>query len=501
MFSKSFFISLIFLLFYRNVKTSSFISTLILIILIAFTLYDLCFHKKKKLFKENIVQKNNNYVFNNVHENVYKKINEEEQNEEEQNEEEQNEEENIFIKNLSLHIISHFHLHPENYKSIYKLLLTQPLNLHYCNYLFILFLHGDNLSINIKLDIANFIIWNSSNQDHIDFIYSKIVELSQSSSYSSNIRSIAIDMLMRSNNTKYINTSAVLLERLRNEERKINENNNIRSIHKQILQIQQIPVINEEDIQLQHILINNLQRRQNDIIQNQNRKATIYNDSQNVHTHEINNSVLNSLNSPSLQSSSNSIIIIEDELKQHYLDYDKHKLQIETTLNKINTDQTTFKNNMKLSSIFNKIVNFISNSKYKPDMIKRLGEELVEMHGLCTTGHMTRLLNVIQGYPDVPDDLKIKINPKDEIYATINTYLSSEIQKSDNYEQLLDDMIIMNKNFINFIVDKMKIKVKDLQKDYNNIIDKDTLKLNIEDSLIQYLKNENVVKNIMKEII
>lgn len=446
------------------IEIKSNISKIILYILIGFTIYDILY-KKKKIFKEN----------NNI-EKVFKENNDEK------------------VQNLSLNIISNFNLPLEEYNSIYNLLIIYDKNLKYCDYLFILF-DNNLLSMNYKLDIANYIIWNSYNQDHINFIYDTIVEISSNRSYTNSIRSIAIDILMRSNNTKYINTSAVLLEKLRNEERKINDNNDIHTIRKQIIKLQQIPT---EEIELQ---IQNLHRRENNIIQNQNRKSSIYNDSQNIHNHEINQSVLNTLDSSSLSSSSSSSIInIKDELKLYYPDYEKYKTEIDTTLNKIIIDQTNFKNGIKLSTIFDKIINFISNSKYKSDMIKRLGEEFVDMHGLCSTGHMTRLINVIQGFPDIPDDLKIKINPKDEIYATINSYLSSEIQKSDD-EQLLDDMMIMNNRFINFIIDKMKVKVKELQKDYDKILDYDMLKLNIEDSLIQYIKNENVVKNkIMTKI-
>ena len=35
---------------------------------------------------------------------------------------------------------------------------------------------------------------------------------------------------------------------------------------------------------------------------------------------------------------------------------------------------------------------------------------------------------------------------------------------------------------------------------YNNIIDSTSLKLNVEDSLINYLKNENDVKMIMNDL-
>ena len=46
----------------------------------------------------------------------------------------------------------------------------------------------------------------------------------------------------------------------------------------------------------------------------------------------------------------------------------------------------------------------------------------------------------------------------------------------------------------------MKPKVKELEKDYKDITDSETLRLNIEDSLINYLKNEQDVKIIMNQI-
>ena len=122
------------------------------------------------------------------------------------------------------------------------------------------------------------------------------------------------------------------------------------------------------------------------------------------------------------------------------------------------------------------------------------------MNGLCSTGHMARIVNVIQGFNDLPEELKIKINPKDEIYANIQSFISSEIQKSDNYEQLMDDMmdtVENHKRFVNFVSEKMRNKVKELRKDYNGIIDETTLMLNIEDSLMNYLKSEPDVKMIM----
>ena len=89
--------------------------------------------------------------------------------------------------------------------------------------------------------------------------------------------------------------------------------------------------------------------------------------------------------------------------------------------------------------------------------------------------------------------MKIKINPKDEIYASIQSYLNSEIQKSENSEQLLDYMIEGNKEYLKFIIDKMRIKKVLLEKEYLNIIDKPTLCENIKEALKNYTNDANVI--------
>jgi hypothetical protein len=362
----------------------------------------------------------------------------------------------------------------------------------------------------VKLDIGTYIIWNSYNQYQIDTVYDKIVKISNDRRYNNKIRSNAIDILMRSNNKKYMDSSVVLLERLRQEERKQENINDIHKIRRKINNLKRHVFHNpfiaqdENDIELQHVLMNqirNLQMRENDIIANQNRRASVYNDTQNVHNSEINTSVINIASSlVNNKSVTSDMFNIDEELKKYYPEYENHKEQINISLERIKKDQTKFKDGITIPMVFDKIIGIIAG---KPELVKRLGEELYEMNGLCSTGHMARIVNVIQGFNDIPEELKIKINPKDEIYANIQSFISSEIQKSDNYEQIMDDMMDVGENhkrFVNFVSEKMKNKVKELRKDYNDIIDDTTLMLNIEDSLMNYLKSEQNVKIIMNQI-
>jgi len=400
----------------------------------------------------------------------------------------------------------------ENHKDIQdeKVIVIQKENhkdIPYLDYIYQLFCEENNIMN--KLDIGINIIWNSYNQNHIDAVYDKVLEISNDRRYDNKIRSNAIDILMRSNNKKYMDNSVVLLERLRQEERTQENIIDVHKIRKKINNLKQhvrhIPFNNDEnDIELQQVLMNqirNLQMRENDIIANQNRTASVYNDTQNVHNSEINTSVMNIASSlVNNKSASSDMFNIDEELKKYYPEYENHKEQIDASIERIKNDQSKFKDGITISNVFDKIVGIIASSIHKPELVKRLGEELYEMNGLCSTGHMARIINVIQGFNDIPEEMKIKINPKDEIYANIQSFISSEIQKSDNYEQLMDDMMDTGENhkrFVNFVSDKMRNKVKELRKDYNGIVDETTLMLNIEDSLMNYLKSEQDVKKIM----
>jgi hypothetical protein len=228
--------------------------------------------------------------------------------------------------------------------------------------IFELFLRENNIIK--KLDIGTYIIWNSYNQNHIDAVYEEILKICNDRRYGNKIRSNAIDILLRSNNKKYMDNSVVLLERLRQEERNQENVNDIRKIRKQINNLQRYvhPVYSEDenDIELQQVLmeqIRNLQMRENDIIVNQNRKASVYNDTQNVHNSEINDSVINIATSLiNNKSSPSDMFNIDEELQKYYPDYENHKEQINTSLERIRNDKSKFKDGVTISMVFEILV-------------------------------------------------------------------------------------------------------------------------------------------------
>jgi hypothetical protein len=415
---------------------------------------------------------------------------------------------NYEILNITDKIAKMFNL-KQNRKHIYITLDRYLKSLNLDESLYVVFAYCEKIDIIKRMNIGTYIIWNTHNQTYIDYVYDKIVKISSDRlKYNTKIRSNAIDILMRSNNKKYIDTSKELLEQLKREERVFTTNTDVNEIRNVIEDLKKHIVDNDDDDNnagLQEVLyeqIRELETRQRNILNNHNRKNTVYTDTQNVHNNMINESVINISkkihDNPSIIS---RLINIELEIQENYKDYEVNKEKILSSLERINNDSAVFKDGITINEIFNKITNYISNSSYRKELIQRLAEELVDMNGLCSTGHLSRLINVIQGFPDTPEDLKIKINPKDEIYASIQSYLNSEIQKSENSEQLLDYMVDENQEnknkYLKFIIDKMKIKKVLLEKEYFNIIDKPTLCENIKEALKNYTMNENEANVIL----
>ena len=414
------------------------------------------------------------------------------------------------ILNITLSIKNQFKLKVDN-DDLYNIVeyYFQNYPFDYMNCLFFIFINFKDINQLDKLNLGEYIIWKSNNQQNIDIVYKEIIILSKNNN--TKISSIAIDILLRSNNIYYINIAKQLLNNLREKERTQIAYRNIKEVKNVIAERKEqiIPreqIFTEQDYELQLALfadINRLENIQRNLFENNNKKSTIYNDTQNVHNHEINEKVLNTAINLSETINKNIDIDVESEIEKLYPGYKEPtiKRKIKESIFRIQTDKAKFRGDITVSIIFNKISQYILNSQYKDELIIRLADELLDMHELCSTGMLSRLMNSIQSFPDTPDELKISINPKDEIYANIQTYLDLEIQNDSNSDQLIDDMISDNKEeqnrYYDFIANKMLIKCIILEKEYLPIIDKTMLYLNIEDSLNNYLKNQTGLNYIM----
>ena len=80
-----------------------------------------------------------------------------------------------------------------------------------------------------------------------------------------------------------------------------------------------------------------------------------------------------------------------------------------------------------------------TNINIQNDLKKRLKEELIEMNGQCTSGHLSRLINVVQGFHQITDkhpQLLIKISDEEQIKAVIFNKLNNFIRDNDLIDYL-----------------------------------------------------------------
>ena len=114
-------------------------------------------------------------------------------------------------------------------------------------------------------------------------------------------------------------------------------------------------------------------------------------------------------------------------------------------------------------------------------------DELIDMSGKCSTGHLSRLLNVLQGYET---DLKSKvtIDIKDEMYSKIKHLIEKDIMEQENMDELMEDMLSENKSiFIKFIKKVIDQNIFEIVNEYkNNNISSDEIIKTIVDSLDKY---------------
>lgn len=159
---------------------------------------------------------------------------------------------------------------------------------------------------------------------------------------------------------------------------------------------------------------------------------TIFDNAQNVHIDDIEESVLETI------SFLSTIEICKKEITFDYvkqeiikdIDTSKYDLEkIHISLNRIYLDRALYsKYNCSLVNILLKIWIYMSTHDSQLDMKTRLLEELVEMSGTCSSGFASRLVNVLSGF----GDFNLKISWRDQIIANFTGRLNAKARDINN---------------------------------------------------------------------
>lgn len=213
---------------------------------------------------------------------------------------------------------------------------------------------------------------------------------------------------------------------------------------------------------------------------------TVYTDSQNVHNSKVNQTVIHAF-STLYEMYKNRIVITEIDGKpptpHQIFDYKRRQLeQIEYILSQkysgksdliresteyIRESPAVFgKTQIGLIDGFLAIWYWITEQKETSELEKRLLEEMKEMRGMCTTGHVARLVNVIQGFTD-DENLTIKISDKEQIFSVVKQYLTKRLSECED-EKIQEEMISGGENYKRFIRLCVSEKLLEWKKDYGS---------------------------------
>jgi hypothetical protein len=441
-----------------------------------------------------------------------------------------------WVKHYSEQLMIKFkidHAHQEIFKAIHDFIMANTNighKMEESDLVYIIFSQCPSLSVSKKMEMAVYVIWKSRRQEQINHVYDVILSIAADNQENPKVRANALEILMRSNNNIYMDRSKRIMANLQEHE-KVQEMAQIlqrmeriqtamrqqqqpaptameRAVpltpYQQVHQLNnQPPPLTPEEQQVQQALLDQYRRLERRAFNAMNKKATVYDDTQNVHNHTINETVIASAqNIMDHAGTPSPMVHVERELQQYYPQYEKHKEKIQSSLNRIRSDPSKFRGDTTIAQVFDRVVSFISTSRHKQEMWRRLGEELVEMNQLCATGHLSRIVNVIQGFDDVPQEFQIKMDPKDEIFANLSNYITMNVQESGQADKLLESMIDPEDRslFIGFVCIILKPKVEELRKEYQGIVEPQRLLECIHASIRNYIKNDKETETIWNSL-
>ena len=195
----------------------------------------------------------------------------------------------------------------------------------------------------------------------------------------------------------------------------------------------------------------------------------VYDDSQNSHNSSINKSVVRiaCFLCDKYKHINQSDDVFENIINILLVKFPNETETIVENIDFIKTNTSYFDESKKvtLKKVFISVWLWMTENIHFLELQNRLIEEMKEMNGYCTTGHLARLINVIQGY-EQDENLKIKISLQNQCDAVVSQYITSELSRQCDNEEIQDGMIRGNEVFIKFIKKIIKAKIQEWIKFY-----------------------------------
>lgn len=201
----------------------------------------------------------------------------------------------------------------------------------------------------------------------------------------------------------------------------------------------------------------------------------IYLNSQNIHNETINISVRNILRSLLKIKSDTKLQFehLQKRLEEHCVT-DENKENMIKYLYRIMTDPSKYET-LNLSEILTLVLNKIEtfNIDIQNECYKRLFEEAMDSSNTCSSGYLTRILNVLTGFVK-EEELNLKINPIDELRNSIFARINSMIRTLSDSEKecLLTDLENNNHDTFDEFMGIYSPE-DELRKEYKNILEEE----------------------------
>lgn len=193
----------------------------------------------------------------------------------------------------------------------------------------------------------------------------------------------------------------------------------------------------------------------------------ISDDKQNVHHSSINDNIKKALVKLCNEYPSHSAFKEWDKWISILKDRNSWNTKNEKSIRFIKTNPSSFGIGITLKQMFLSLCLLINKHISKDDLLDRLNEELADMSDTCSTGHMSRLINVLQGFSE---EYSITLDPekymKTWIFDTLNRKLS--IAPDEIQEGILEK----TKPYIDYVNSERDSFIKKFGYEHSIFIDK-----------------------------
>jgi hypothetical protein len=196
---------------------------------------------------------------------------------------------------------------------------------------------------------------------------------------------------------------------------------------------------------LLHLGIDDLKERARDIIiALGGRGRTVYDNQQNVHAQEVENSVEEIILAIRDTPISITFNVMREKIQEIVKEKEYNEEYINVALNRIELDQTLYSvANLNLKRLAMIVWNYIhiNCEESLEELHKRFIEELIDMANTCSSGHVSRLCSVLSGFTDH----NVRISFEDQILANLQARLIKKLGEVDLTE---DEKIEISTEFL-----------------------------------------------------